>query len=838
MIRVVALALGISMLMATAGCKKKDQQESSGAQAGSGSVPIVKQEVHYVQETDPYFSDTEVEFPLPVDKSRKLEGMFVRGLCFAGDVVAIAYQAGYIFSDEEKAEYEKLDGRRSPEELLRYFEMQATRKQENLRLYALDGMLVSEIALEPFETVDTLFATTDGRIGVLSNVTKYEIDEDSNAVNENHERRLMFFSANGERQEEYAFAGFENYIEYGSQILEMNNGNLLVLNGQEIIIMSKDGTILGSDSFDAGRGCLLEKDGKYYVLMTKWIVKVDTNDEMHRVICQVDESTGALLSEQEISLDVPMQVFESEGQFYGANETDEGIGNIYLYDVAGGTAELAVDFSYTDVVKLTNIQDIRVKGNDYYILYTDYEGSGPSQRSSAHLMCLHKEEKNPHAGKPIIYAATCSDSVYGGFSQTVRDYNKRPESKARVMLYVEPADPDMGYAMKRANAADKMILSMKSGTGPDVLLNCAEFSQFNTDALLLDLNPYMDGNDGIDRSQYFDNIFRAFEVGEKLYQMPLSVCMDCMIGNPDLLGRPDNWDLTRFEAAVDSLGEGVFPIIGGDPRLFNHYQNVDLEEKMGILLELLYHDMYHYVDYNQCTVNFDSDDFRSLLQIAKKCGGRITGEQLSSLRARYNSIKYSGRSDVMITLNGVSALTVQSYLGNLHVYGEISDLCGNDPLIIGWPTSSGSGLAAEAYVSVGISAYSGCPDAAWDFVSFLLEPQEQELIPENGIRTEIVVNRESETAVLERNVAEYEAEKELYANEIGMMTYKAPISVDLIPSFIHEVERIGTSIHTDPMIIEIVKEEAPAFFSGQKSAEEVSRAIQNRATMLVQEQGS
>ncbi|MBR5973992.1 MAG: extracellular solute-binding protein [Clostridiales bacterium] len=828
--KLAALVLGISMLITTAGCKKKNQQESSGAQAGSGSAPIVKQEVHYVQETDPYFSDTEVDFPLPVDENRKLEGMFVRGLCFAGDVVAIAYQAGYIFSDEEKAEYEKLDVRRSPEELLRYFEMQATRQQENLCLYALDGMLISEIDLEPFEAVDTLFATTDGRLGVLSNVTKYEIDEDSNAVNESHGRRLMFFSANGERQEEYAFTGLEIFEAFGSQILEISNGNLLVLNGQEIIIMSKDGTILGSDTFDAEGGCLLEKDGKYYVLMTKWIVKVD-KDEEHRVICQIDETTGTLSSKQEISLGMPMHVFGSEGEFYGASEDDGGNGNIYRCDVIGGTSELAIDYSYTDVVKPTNIQDIRVKGNDYYLLYTDYEGSGPSQRFSAHLMCLHKEEKNPHAGKPIVYAATCSDGVYGGFGQTVRDYNKRPESKARVVLYVEPADPDMGYAMKRANAADKMILSMKSGTGPDVLLNCAEFSQFNTDALLLDLNPYMDGNNGIDRSQYFDNIFRAFEVGGKLYQMPLSVCMDFMIGNPDLLGRPDNWDLTRFEAAVDSLGEGVFPIIGGDPRLFNHYQNVDLEEEMGIFLELLYHDMYHYVDYNQCTVNFDSDDFRSLLQIAKICGGRLTGEQLSSLRDRYDSTKYSGLNDVMIMLDGVSSLTVESYCADLHTFGKIADLCGNDPLIIGWPTSSGSGLAADATVSVGISAYSGCPDAAWDFVSFLLEPQEQILIPG------LVVNRESETAVLERNVAEYEAEKELYANEIGMMTYKAPISVDLIPNFIHEVERIGTSIHTDPIIIEIVKEEAPAFFNGQKSAEEVSRAIQNRATTLVQEQG-
>ena len=61
-----------------------------------------------------------------------------------------------------------------------------------------------------------------------------------------------------------------------------------------------------------------------------------------------------------------------------------------------------------------------------------------------------------------------------------------------------------------------------------MLVNYSEFSQFDTESILVDLNPYLDGADGIDRRMYFDNVFRAFEVDGKLLQMPLSIYLDAV----------------------------------------------------------------------------------------------------------------------------------------------------------------------------------------------------------------------------------------------------------------------------------------------------------------------
>ncbi|MBR5937486.1 MAG: hypothetical protein IKZ90_04355 [Clostridiales bacterium] len=166
---------------------------------------------------------------------------------------------------------------------------------------------------------------------------------------------------------------------------------------------------------------------------------------------------------------------------------------------------------------------------------------------------------------------------------------------------------------------------MKSGTGPDVILNCASVSGFNSDKVLVDLNPYMDGANGIDRSKYFDNIFRAFETNGKLYQLPLVVLLCGLAGNPELLGKPESWTLPEMGEKLSALSSEVYPI--------------------------------------------------SMMQ------------------------------DKVCALTGMLIRDLPSYCA-------YSELCSHDPLLIGWPSATGSGFSAYAGVSAGISAFSKCPDEA------------------------------------------------------------------------------------------------------------------------------
>ncbi len=63
-----------------------------------------------------------------------------------------------------------------------------------------------------------------------------------------------------------------------------------------------------------------------------------------------------------------------------------------------------------------------------------------------------------------------------------------------------------------------------------------------------------------------------------------------------------------------------------------------------------------------------------------------------------------------------------------------------------------------------------------------------------------------------------------------------PITEEMGTKFIGFVESISTAVNRNPAVFNIIREEAPAFFNGDKSAEDVSRIIQNRVTTLLQEQ--
>ena len=49
------------------------------------------------------------------------------------------------------------------------------------------------------------------------------------------------------------------------------------------------------------------------------------------------------------------------------------------------------------------------------------------------------------------------------------------------------------------------------------------------------------------------------------------------------------------------------------------------------------------------------------------------------------------------------------------------------------------------------------------------------------------------------------------------------------------IGKIHSSVNTNPKIMEIVLEEAEGFFKGQKSADEVSKTLQNRITTYLAE---
>ena len=786
--RCLAAVLCGAMALPAMSCSKKGPKNPDGTPRQQ-----------YVKETDPYFTDTTAELFIPIDETRKLEGCRSFSSGIAGDSIYVTYSAGYSLSEEDQKEINGLDVYKA-KELKRYFEIQNNTTVGGLAIFSMSGEMTGNFLFDSTEAPVESFVTKDGRIGIVMEVNSYEINEKKDELIQKDDYKLVFFSGTGGRLEEILLTEAAAYLGHIIDITEADNGNLLFLGDSGILVMDPSGKILSKETAEDHDSRFYCAGGKCYILTEYWETEKYT-------LSEVDVNTGKTGSPQ-LSAIAPEKIY-GRGDLYFA---ENGIEEIVKCDFLSGTTETVLKYEYTDFTSPESVLDIRCEGEDILVLYKETSGDGPLAVDRVYLTRFHKEDKNPYAGRRLVYAAYCSDGAEEAFLSVINKYNKSPESKARIVVYEQVSEVP-GLEEARADSADKLLLAMKSGNGPDVLLNCAEFTKFNSGDILLDLNPYLDGKTGIDRTKYYDNIFRAYESGGKLYQLPLNVRMKGIFGNPDLLGRPDGWTIDEMDAKLESIADKTYPT---------------MMSPMEILEGLISVDFDHYVDFSSGKADFGSVDFLKLLEFAKKYGGKAGEDTVFGLSEKYDDITLNGGVDVLIVQAGECALTGFS-ADDLESFAVYKSLCSKDPLMTGWPSSGRFGLAAEVKASVGISAFSECPEEAWDFVSFLLNSEDR-----FSFRAGISVLRAGTDAVIADNIAEYEKFSDIYKNT-DMMKNRSPLSEEMASQYRNAVESIHRPVHTDQAVLTIIKEEAQAFFAGEKSSDEVCKLIQNRVTTLLSE---
>lgn len=802
--KTLSFLLCLGMLLPLSACRKplKNRNTKTG----------VKHE-EYVEKDTPYFSDTTVEFPLPVDEGRKMDSRYVWQSRFSGDRVYSSYSLQYQNTQEERKELEKLDPS-DPQQFSRYYEILDKTIRNGVICYSFQGDVLFELPLEKGAIPASFYLKKDGGIGVFLNVMSRKLNEETNEILFDFSTKLAIYSENGELLQDIVIPISDTGAFDSANIEELDNGNILILNSTERLLLGPDGTIISREELlDRGSRVtssrkIYSAKGKYYILSSEW----DRSDPNYyaELLEEIDPETGKCASPKTIDAAIPTDVYRSGDSYFSID-----MERLIKCDALSGKTESVMEYVHTDIAPKNAVKDIKCEtDDDIYLLSTELDISAQNGNETLYLTHLHKEEKNPYVGKRIVYAATCVGTPDATFISLINEYNKAPGSKARVVTYVESPSDYLSYSIIEGDTTDQMILSMKSGTGPDVLLNCAAVSQFNSENVLIDLNPYMDGANGIDRTKYFDNIFRAYETNGKLFQLPLVVSLRGLAGNPDLLGKPENWTLSEMDEKLSALSSEVYPIS---------------MNSQGLFLELLFSDLDHYVDFSSGKASFDSDDFRSLLEFSKKFG-RIEQEKLQELLEQYDLMTSNLPASCFMMQDKVCALTGM-LIRDLPSYCAYSELCSHDPLLIGWPSSEGSGFSAYADISAGISAYSKCPEEAWDFLSFLLRSDKK-----LSFDTDISVSRENTDLRMNEKIDEYAATAKFYGEETWMYDFLVPVTSEKKDAFVGLIEKIRTPSYNNASIRSIIDEEIPFFFDGSKSADEVSKTIQNRVNILLSEQ--
>ena len=435
-----------------------------------------------------------------------------------------------------------------------------------------------------------------------------------------------------------------------------------------------------------------------------------------------------------------------------------------------------------------------------------------------YLYILSLEKENPHAGKTIIRMTSLSFFSYAfceavcKFNDTNRDYFIMFDDAYSVNSKINSGELsywDEDYDAKRTKAAAelsyKLALDLANGDGPDIVFGANDYSNLNSSQYLLDLK------NEIKVKGTFENVIEACEIDGKIYQYPLAFSVTGIVVPSSVAGdKQYGFNYGQYKELVKG------PCNGTDPISKYRNQISYFDTCMSVMSET-----YR----KNGGVDFDNKEFRELAEYIKDNAGDV----VHSDDNLYSPVEKNSRGcvfDVGITLPHM-----------LRFYGDSL----KDIRVMGLPSGDGRGPAIQVSISIGVSAQTKNKKACVDFVKTLFSEEIQEQFGEFDSATPVNVKayKKAGLKAVEKYNANYNKNKTMYSRQDLMSFGFAWCEVD--KSAVDDYEKVIRScscvISEDPSLSIIVKEEMPAYLTGQKSLDDVIKIINDRAKTVVSERG-
>ena len=162
-----------------------------------------------------------------------------------------------------------------------------------------------------------------------------------------------------------------------------------------------------------------------------------------------------------------------------------------------------------------------------------------------------------------------------------------------------------------------------------------------------------------------------------------------------------------------------------------------------------------------------------------------------------------------------------------------------DPIFIGYPTTSGSGNVVQPTTS-SIAICTSCKyqDAAWSFIrTFLLEDY-QNNIDYNFPVLKSAFDKKIEESMKPQSYTDEDGNVVEYENTWGYNNIEITIPVatqEVVDNLMALIDSADRVMSYDTELFNIISEECKAYFEGSKTAEAVAEVIQSRVNIYINE---
>ena len=578
---------------------------------------------------------------------------------------------------------------------------------------------------------------------------------------------------------------------------------------------------------------LFDKDGNLVVVYESKKIKVFDKDFNTIAECQSNSDIGYI--SQDANGDVVV---------YESSNTPESKGKLRKLDISAGKLDEGLEFA-------TYITDGGIaKGTDGYDLYyttnsaiygynydgdksteiADFSSSGINSDcmlgfdmiSADTFLCFTrkgdytapnvlekytKADPSDIADKNVLTVASFSYDN-SEFKQIVLDYNEsQDENMIAIVDYSQAEDPSA-----------KFSADVAAGTVPDLYYITIDFGDMTINqcvakGLFEDLTPYLEKDAELSESDIIPSVYQNMLVDGKLYYTSPSVGVYSMVGNKSVVGEAAGWDMAEVKNCVDSMPEDseIFVSCNKDTMLNTFMWGGTVND---------------YINWDKGECSFNSQEFKDLVEMCN------TGSDEEDALLDGDGLELLGNNKVLLSM--VSNLNPSNYT-------EFKKVADGNLVFKGYPSKNKSAGIFQLRAAVAMSSQCADKEAAWDFVRYLFTEECQSKMYANGSG---IPTRNDVFDVYADTFTWTESGTDKYGNEINIepgmengdpMYSRKAVSQDDVKAFRAFIDTCSGYYECDRKVWDIISEETKAYFSGDKSLDDVCSIIQDRVTTYVNE---
>lgn len=483
---------------------------------------------------------------------------------------------------------------------------------------------------------------------------------------------------------------------------------------------------------------------------------------------------------------------------------------VFSYNIQTKESKQIMSYINSDVAT-SSMNNFLILSEDQFIGFY-YENSTGATKGSLFTYVNPADIKDK---KVLVVAGNYVDS---SLKSRIVDYNKSNEDYRIVVKEYNSYNTSDDYTLGVKQLNNDII----SGGMPDILVvdtNIPMDSYINK-GLVANVDDLIAKDEELSKNEYLQNVWDAYRVNDKLYNVVPSFYIGTMVGKTSIFG-------DRTSITMDEL-QNIMADVPEATALFG-----DTVIRDNFLYTMMSYCGSDFVDVSTGKCAFDTDNFVAMLAYAgtlpEEYGEDYWGED-------YWNDYQSQYRDNRTLLDNVSISSIRD------LNGVINGAFGEDVSFVGFPTDSGMGSVIwSGYYNFALSAKSKNLDGAWDFVRYYLTQEYQDKVQDNEYNLPVLRSSFEATVAtatekpyyLDENGNKVEYDETYYINDEEIILPQ--LTKDQVDKIVSFVESVNKRAYYNEAITNIISEEAGAYFSGQKSARDVAAVIQSRVQVYVNE---